>query len=913
MKLLSRLKKNKILLPQLLLVFIAFFIMVLLGGYFGSRVVSKYIANYGDEVVTAKAETIKTYLKGYEITLNDIAHVLEAIWAQAPDSGALLDELNRWSDWLYANDERFDGTLILYGFVDGAFINTLGWVPSDDYAPETRMWYSGAIAENGGVFYSDPYVDAFSGEQVTSLSKQVFDKDGLPFGVIALDVSVSSIANYVQHMQLLGSGYGVLLDSSRRVIVHPIDDLFGVHLEEITGGRGYAEIAEILSSGEDVSAYDFTSVLGDRNVAFITKLFNGWYIGVSLPRDVYYSDAQVMRFILSLTGLALALLLSGVLTFMHIAKNRSDTASQVKSSFLANMSHEIRTPMNAVLGMSELLLREPLNARQIDYVNDIVASTHSLLSIVNDILDLSKIESGKLSINSVNYDFHAMVDNVSSMFKYVAQKKGLEFRLENVGEMPKILYGDDIRLRQVLTNLCGNAVKYTEKGYVRLKVTASGDMLIFEVKDTGMGIQKEAMPRLFNAFEQDKSDKNRKIVGTGLGLAISKAFVEMMDGKIMLESEEGQGTIVTVMIPLVLGNESEVRHEKKVKKELTIHAPNARILLVDDNEFNLKVAHGLLKLLCINAKKVMSGREAIEMVKASEFDIVFMDHMMPEMDGVEATCEIRKLGGRFKSLPIIALTANAVQGAKEMFLANGFNDFISKPIDMGKMSEILAKWLPEGKIIQRTEDDCPMDPDDVIDSAFWDAIDDTGEINTTIGLSHVSGIESMYRDNLILFSKKLVQECEHMSVFLDNLDISGFSISIHAMKSTLATIGAMKLSEAAFKMETASKSKDLILCIERFPHFRDRLLSLHEVLSAILPVKGGKAAEKEPGDPGFLREQIQRALKAADDYDSDEGLEAVDSLLVYDYGAESNALLEHASAAFREYDCDKAREALAQI
>jgi signal transduction histidine kinase/HPt (histidine-containing phosphotransfer) domain-containing protein/ActR/RegA family two-component response regulator len=913
MKFLSRLKTGKILLPQLLLVFIAFSVMALLGSYFGSRIVNKYIANYGDEVLNANAETIKTYLKGYEITLNDIAFVLQWLHEYNSSPETMCEELSKWSDWLYVNDERFDDIIVLYGVVDGSFINTYGWEHPDDFVPESRVWYTGACALNGGVYYCDPYVDAYSDEYVTTLSKQVFDKNGKPYGVIALDVFISSISDFLSGMQLLGSGYGVLLDSSQRIIVHPVTDLFGVRLANIDNGRGYAEMAETLSAGEDVSAFNFTSVFGDNYVAFIKKLFNGWYIGISLPGEVYYNDVQVMRVILFVTGLVMALVLCVVLTFMHIAKNRSDTASRVKSSFLANMSHEIRTPMNAVIGMAELLLHEPLNERQRDYVNDIISSTHALLSIVNDILDLSKIESGKLSANLVNYDFQAMIDNINSMFKYVAQKKGLEFKFETIGEIPRILYGDDIRLRQVLTNLCGNAVKYTEKGYIRFKVTISGKMLIFEIKDTGMGISKEAMPKLFNAFEQDKSDKNRSIVGTGLGLAISKAFVEMMDGKIMIDSEEGQGTIVTLMVPFELGSESDVENEKIVRAEPVIYAPDARILLVDDNEFNLKVAHGLLKLFGIDAKTAASGKDAIGMIKVNEFDIVFMDHMMPDMDGVETTCEIRKLGGKYKCLPIIAFTANAVHGAKEMFLANGFNGFISKPIEMHSLVGILMEWLPQGKITQKTGVEATVDPEKIIQNAFWDALDKIGDINSSIGLRHASGVESIFHDNLVLFHKKFISEFERMSTYLDDIDIENFSISIHTMKSILATIGAIKLSEAASKIEAASKNKDLLYCIDRFPYFKERLLTLHKELSDILLTTDEPVLEKESGEAAFLQEHIQNALAAADDYDNGAGLDAVNRLLEYDFGEERNNLLENALTAFREYDCDRAMEFLKQI
>jgi len=887
--------------------------MILLGGYFDSQALNKYVANYGDEVISAKAETIKTYLKGYEITLNDIAYVLEGLWARTPDSGAVLDELSQWSRWLFENDERFSDTHIIYGCVNGAVISTPGWDHPADYDPKSRVWYTGACELSGAVYYSNPYVDVYTGEYITTLSKQVFDKNNQPFGVIALDVFISSIADYIRQMQLLDSGYGVLLDSERRIIVHPSGEAFGVPLEDMTGGAGYVEMADILMSGEDVSAFELTSIMGDKSVAFIKRLFNGWFIGITLPREVYYNDVKTMRVILSVTGAVLAMTLGAVLTFMHAAKNRSDTASQIKSCFLANMSHEIRTPMNAVLGMSELLLHEQLSERQMGYVDDIVSSTHSLLSIINDILDLSKIESGKLSVHCVNYDFQAMVDNINSMFNYIAQKKGLEFKFECTGELPKILYGDDIKLRQVLTNLCGNAVKYTEKGYVRLKVTISGDMLLFEVKDTGMGIHKEALPKLFYAYEQDKSDKKRSIVGTGLGLAISKAFVEMMNGKIMIESEEGQGTVVTVMVPLIIGSQSEVKYVKPVKEETAMRAPDANILVVDDNGFNLKVAQGLLKLVGIDAKTAPSGKAAIEMVRENDFDIVFMDHMMPEMDGVEATCMIRKLGGKYKSLPIIALTANAVQGARDMFMASGFDDFIPKPIDTKRLYEILATFLPAGKIIEVSEKQEPASPEETIESAFWDAVDGTGDINSAIGLGRVSGIESMYRDNLIMFNKKIIPDCEHMSICLDNLDIDGFAISIHAMKSTLATIGAMKLSDTAYKMESAAKDKDIIYCIERFSYFRDRLTYLHKALSAILPAQDKPAAEKEPGDMGILQEQVKIAIEAAEDYDSDAGLEAVEALLKYDFGDERNTILENAQIAFRKYDCDRASEILKEI
>jgi CheY-like chemotaxis protein len=328
----------------------------------------------------------------------------------------------------------------------------------------------------------------------------------------------------------------------------------------------------------------------------------------------------------------------------------------------------------------------------------------------------------------------------------------------------------------------------------------------------------------------------------------------------------------------------------------------------------MRVAQGLLGLFKIDVKTAFSGREAIDMVQKNEYDIVFMDHMMPEMDGVEATGEIRKLGGKYKQLPIMALTANAVQGAKEMFLSSGFDGFISKPIDLQEMYGILKEWLPPEKIEMRTDG-----VSEKTSGGFLDALNKAGEINTEIGLSRVSGMEKMYRETLELFNKKLVTECDAMSAKIHNGDIKNFSISVHAMKSALSTIGAMSLSETASKLETASKNNDVEYCTERFPSFKDKLLNLHEELSAIFTGDGvvaekefnhGVSRSKATGDRAYLQEQIEKALAAASDFDGDAGLKVINDLLAYDFGEQTIAVLENAAAAFKDFEFDAATELL---
>jgi len=512
---------------------------------------------------------------------------------------------------------------------------------------------------------------------------------------------------------------------------------------------------------------------------------------------------------------------------LTLQKEAAQAASDAKTQFLASVSHEIRTPMNAVLGMAELLLSENLNDRQLHYAEDIRTSAMSLLSIVNKILDLSKIQSGKMDLTPVHYDFIGLVDNIGSMMRFLTKSKNVAFSIEMQGDIPKYLYGDNARLRQILLNILSNAAKFTEKGHVRLIVSVSDKDIRFTVTDTGMGIKREDLADLFDAFKQAETVMNRDYKGTGLGLTITKALVEMMNGKIEVESVLDQGTTVHVTIPKVIGDGTKVQRYIATKKLLC--SPDTNILAVDDNAINLNVICGLLRQCGVTVSAAASGKEAIAMLQMNQYNLVFMDHMMPEMDGIETTERIREMGVK---TPVIALTANAITSAKEMLLNSGMDDFLPKPIVKEQLYEMLAKWVPESKFIdQQIEKPVGFDDRSPEDQKFWDKINDIDGLSCNVGLERVSGQVDIYKDTLKLFVKEEKKYIKILAELLAANDLHNFTIQAHSIKSSLANVGAMSLSAKAYELESAGSRKDIDFCASHLQSFIKELDDLGNKLS----------------------------------------------------------------------------------
>ncbi|GHS90163.1 hypothetical protein AGMMS49957_15370 [Synergistales bacterium] len=568
-------------------------------------------------------------------------------------------------------------------------------------------------------------------------------------------------------------------------------------------------------------------------------------------------------------------------------------ANRSKSRFLATMSHEIRTPMNAIIGMSELAEREYGKPEGAKYIAEIKVAGNNLLSIINDILDFSKIEAGNMELNLSPYELGSLLNDVLNIIRVYIEDKPIELFANIAPDIPAYITGDETRVRQILLNILSNAVKYTSEGFVKLAVShervgvgvgADAVKLTFSIADSGVGIKAEDMDKLFGDFVRIDQKRNTGIEGTGLGLAITRSLCIAMGGDISVASEYGKGSVFTVTLTQTctdftpIGEFSGKAYARTGNIEARFTAPTARLLIVDDNATNLKVAEGLLVPYKTRIDTCLSGIEAIRLARENRYDIIFMDHAMPEMDGMEATAAIRAIeGDYFKTVPIIALTANAMVGMREMFLQNGFSDYLAKPIEIAKLNEMMEQWVPREKW-EKAE---PVAEQAPVSRTVGFEIEG---MDTTRGIAMTGGSEANYIEVLKLFCKDATERLEILKETPDKAGLPLFTTQVHTLKSALASIGAEDISRMAATLEEAGKNSEIDFIEAELPAFHDNLSGLIDRIKLIL-AEYAREGENEVIDlelevtDGELSSKCQEALSRLKSALLSENVGKIDALL----------------------------------
>ena len=674
-------KSRRPLFAQIIYTALAFAAMAILSYLFMSSIVHDNIVRNVEHLVALVQPKMESYLTQPKDTLHGFSQTIRTMLLRGDDPDALYAYIKDLSAYLHANKVHLSNECSLYGYFEAfpgepVIIDHNG-LTRLEFLPENMPWYHLATEAKGDIIETLPHYDNILMEDVITYARCIYDVEGRQLGVACITIPIIDIGRYVVDLALSQGGYGILISQDLRILAHTNPGYIGLSLNDSDIPISIFKGAVL--AGEEITYRSFRNWKGEDTYAFLRKFSNGWYLGFMVPKKQFYEGMNKMAILLAGLGLLFSSVLIGILIRIDIARNKSDSESRHKSTFLANMSHEIRTPLNAIIGMTII----GKNSKDMDRKNYALnkiedASTH-LLGIINDILDMSKIEANKLELSLEEFSFEKMLQRVVNVVNFRVEEKKQRLAIRINKSIPDILIGDDQRLAQVITNLLGNAVKFTsEEGSITLNAGFVGEKngvytMEISVSDNGIGMSAEQQAKLFQSFQQAEPGTTRKYGGTGLGLAISKSIVEMMGGRIKVESWPGVGSTFTFTFQAKRGIQKKHGHHASAAS-----LGNIRILAVDDDPNVLDFFSDFARRTGIQCDTALSGEAALALAKANQYHIYFIDWMLPGIDGVQLSAKIK--AEHHDNSIVIMISASEWNRIEREAREAGVDKFMPKPL-----------------------------------------------------------------------------------------------------------------------------------------------------------------------------------------------------------------------------------------